>query len=122
MLRPAVLLSTCLLPVVLGAQTRPSADALATSLQQRYQGIRDFSADFVHTYRGGVLRTQTTERGRVLIKKPGLMRWTYTVSRKEGVRVGRSQGVFAYSSRQTGHRDVAATRRSGDDAGALPGR
>jgi outer membrane lipoprotein carrier protein len=56
---------------------------LARSLQQRYQGIRDFSADFVHTYRGGVLRTQTTERGRVLVKKPGLMRWTYTEPEKK---------------------------------------
>src|SRR5262245_9696113 len=37
------------------AQTGPPADALARSLQQRYQGIRDFSADFVHSYRGGVL-------------------------------------------------------------------
>ncbi len=58
-------------------------DALAKSLQQRYKGIRDFSADFVHTYRGGVLRTQTTERGRVLVKKPGLMRWTYTAPEKK---------------------------------------
>ena len=90
MLRFAAVLSTCLLPVVLGAQTRPSADALAKSLQQRYQGIRDFSADFVHTYRGGALRTQTTERGRVLIKKPGLMRWTYSSpEKKEFVSDGR---------------------------------
>jgi outer membrane lipoprotein carrier protein len=90
MLRFAVVLSTCLLPVVLGAQTRPPADALAKSLQQRYQGIRDFSADFVHTYRGGALRTQTTERGNVLIKKPGLMRWTYSSpEKKEFVSDGR---------------------------------
>ena len=47
-------------------------------------GLRSTSdaeiADFVHTYRGGALRTQTIERGHVLIKKPGLMRWTYTVA------------------------------------------
>ena len=30
------------------------------ALQQRYRGVRDFSADFVHTYQGGVLRTRTT--------------------------------------------------------------
>ena len=30
------------------AQPRPAAEALARSLQQRYQGIKDFSADFVH--------------------------------------------------------------------------
>jgi outer membrane lipoprotein carrier protein len=57
-----------------GGQT---ATALAQSLQRKYDGVRDFSADFVHTYQGGVLRKTLTERGRVAIKKPGLMRWDY---------------------------------------------
>ena len=93
MRRLAIVLLTCL-PVVVAAQTRPSPDTLARALQQRYQGIRDFSADFVHTYRGGALRTQTTERGRVLVKKPGLMRWTYTApEQKEFV----SDGQKVYS-------------------------
>jgi outer membrane lipoprotein carrier protein len=73
----------CCASVVLGAQPRPAPDALARSLQQRYEGIRDFSADFVHTYRGGVLRTQTSEQGTVAIKKPGLMRWVYTKPEKK---------------------------------------
>jgi outer membrane lipoprotein carrier protein len=72
----------------------PNADALARALQQRYQTIKDFSADFVHTYKGGVLRTQTSERGTVKIKKPGKMRWVYTApERKEFV----SDGVKIYS-------------------------
>jgi outer membrane lipoprotein carrier protein len=50
----------------------------ARRLQAHYDGVRDFSADFTHTYEGGVLRRKTTERGTVLIKKPGKMRWTYT--------------------------------------------
>lgn len=56
----------------------PSAEQLAQRLQTRYAGIKDFSADFTQTYRGGVLRKTTTERGSVYVKKPGLMRWTYT--------------------------------------------
>ena len=73
---------------------RPSPDTVARSLQQRYRGISDFTADFVHTYRGGVLRTQTQERGRVIIKKPSRMHWTYTTpERKEFV----SDGVKVYS-------------------------
>jgi len=71
-----------------------SAEALARALQQRYQGIKDFSADFVHTYKGGVIRTQTRERGTVKVKKPGKMRWTYTSPEpKEFV----SDGVKIYS-------------------------
>ena len=76
------------------AQARPAPEALARSLQQRYQGIKDFSADFVHNYRGGVLKTQTQERGKVLVKKPSRMHWTYTApEKKEFV----SDGVKIYS-------------------------
>jgi outer membrane lipoprotein carrier protein len=58
-------------------------DALAKALQQRYQGIKDFSADFVQTYRGGVLKTQSREEGKVSVKKPGRMRWTYVKPEKK---------------------------------------
>jgi outer membrane lipoprotein carrier protein len=92
-LRLSLLLS--LTPVVLGAQGRPAPEALAQSLQQRYQGIRDFSADFVHSYRGGVLRTQTQERGTVLVKKPGRMRWVYTAPEKKEF-VADGQKVYSY--------------------------
>ena len=54
------------------------ATQLADSLQRKYDGIKDFSADFIHTYEGGVLRKKITERGRLLIKKPGKMRWEYS--------------------------------------------
>ena len=76
------------------AQSRPAPEVLARSLQQRYQGIKDFSADFVHSYRGGVLKTQAQERGKVTVKKPSRMRWTYTTpEKKEFV----SDGVKIYS-------------------------
>ena len=78
-----------------GRAARPDAQAFAQAVQMRYQNIRDFSADFVHAYRGGVLRTETTERGTVTIKKPGRMRWVYTSpERKEFVSDG--QKVYAY--------------------------
>jgi outer membrane lipoprotein carrier protein len=93
MLRMLLVLS--LAPAVLGAQARPAPDVLAKSLQERYQGIRDFSADFVHSYRGGVLKTQTRERGIVSVKKPGRMRWVYTSpERKEFVADGTK--VYSY--------------------------
>lgn len=86
-----------LLSVAVGvsAQTRPAPEALARSLQLRYQGIRDFSATFVHTYRGGVLRTQTKEQGTVAVRKPGRMKFIYTApERKEFVSDGRK--VYSY--------------------------
>src|SRR6267142_2452233 len=67
---------------------------LAAALQRKYDGIKDFSADFTHAYQGGVLRKQITERGRLIVKKPGKMRWDYTApEQKQFV----SDGVKMYS-------------------------
>jgi len=112
-----------LLPAVSGAQQRPSPEALARSLQQRYDTIRDFSADFVHTYRGGVLRTQTREQGTVAVKKPGKMRFVYTApERKEFV----SDGVKMYSyipeDRQVIVTDVPADSQASTPALFLAGK
>src|SRR5262245_6967837 len=95
---------------------RPDAQAFAQTLQMRYQGIRDFSAEFVHAYRGGVLRTGTTERGTVTIKKPGRMRWVYTSpERKEFVSDG--QKVYAYVPAD---KQVVVSPVSPDDQGSTP--
>lgn len=81
-------------PSSASVQKPSSPEAVAKALQQRYQGIKDFSADFVHNYRGGVLKTQTQERGKVTVKKPSRMHWTYTSpEKKEFV----SDGMKIYS-------------------------
>lgn len=56
---------------------------MARLLQAHYNTVRDFTADFTHQYRGGVLRQSLTERGRVRIKKPGRMHWSYTSPEKK---------------------------------------
>src|SRR5471032_720292 len=71
-----------------------TAPELAAALQRKYDGIKDFSADFTHAYEGGVLRKQITERGHLLVKKPGKMRWDYSAPEtKQFV----SDGVKMYS-------------------------
>ena len=87
--------------------TRP-ADALARDLQTRYQSIRDFSADFVQSYRAGVLKTQTRESGTVAVKKPGKMRWTYVKpERKEFVSDGHKMYMYFPDDKQVTERDAA---------------
>ena len=82
-------------------KARKSPDALAKALQARYQTVRDFTADFVQTYRGGVLRTETRERGTVAVKKPGRMRWIYTSpERKEFVSDGQKMYSYIPEDRQ----------------------
>ncbi len=90
----SAVLAVAVLPLSTGAQSRPAPGAVARSLQQRYEKVRDFSADFVHTYRGGVLRKQASERGTVSVKKPGRMRWVYTAPEKKTFV---SDGVKIYS-------------------------
>ena len=66
------------LPLQVMAQGTVDPQALARALQNKYDTVRDFSADFVHTYEGGVLRKTVRESGRLVVRKPGQMRWTYT--------------------------------------------
>jgi|SRR5579871_1159583 len=71
-----------------------TAPELAQQLQTKYDGIHDFTADFVHAYEGGALRKQITERGRLIIKKPGKMRWDYAAP---DAKVFVSDGLKMYS-------------------------
>jgi outer membrane lipoprotein carrier protein len=83
MTRLLVPLFLLLAPAVAAGQTRPPAADTARAVQQKYDGVKDFSADFSHTYEGGVLKKKSTERGTVQIKKPGRMRWEYTAPDKK---------------------------------------
>lgn len=56
----------------------PPIDEFMTQLQARYSTIDDFSADFEHSYVGGVLQAADVERGAVRVKKPGRWRFDYT--------------------------------------------
>jgi outer membrane lipoprotein carrier protein len=77
-----------------GQAGRTPAD-LARDLQARYERIQSFSADFEHVYEGGVLRKKVTERGTVIVRKPGQMRWTYAApEKKEFVSDGRK--LYSY--------------------------
>jgi outer membrane lipoprotein carrier protein len=86
---------------------------VAADLQQKYDRVMDFSADFVHTYRGGVLKQQATERGRLLVKKPGKMRWEYTAPEKK---LFVSDGRKIYSYIPQDRQVVVNTMPQGDQA------
>ena len=88
---------------------------LAQSLQHKYDTVHDFSADFIHTYQGGVLHKQITERGHVLVKKPGKMRWEYTMPEKK---LFVSDGVRLYSYVPEDKQVVVGAVPQDDQAGA----
>jgi outer membrane lipoprotein carrier protein len=82
-------------PAAAAGQERPAAVDLARAVQQKYDLVRDFSADFSQVYEGGVLKKTTTERGSVQIKKPGRMRWEYTAPDKK-LFVSDGRKVYSY--------------------------
>jgi outer membrane lipoprotein carrier protein len=112
---------TYLPTVVRGAdQTAPE---LAAALQRKYDGIKDFSADFTHTYEGGVLRKQITERGRLLVKKPGKMRWDYSApERKQFVSDGATMYSYLPQDKQVIVSEVPPEDQAGTPTLFLAGR
>lgn len=61
----------------------PPPAEVAAALQRHYDGVRDFTANFTHTYEGGVLKRKAVERGTVKVKKPGRMLWNYVAPEKK---------------------------------------
>ena len=89
-------LPACLLVLpALAAGQAPSATDTARALQQKYDRVKDFTADFSHLYEGGVLKRKTTEQGTVAIKKPGKMRWEYRVPEKKTF-VSDGRKIYSY--------------------------
>lgn len=90
--------------------------ALAAKVQQRYNGIKDIQGDFVQSYEGGVLRTRTTERGTVAIRRPGKMRFVYTKpEKKEFVSDGTRLYAYLVADKQ-----VIVSPAPGPDQGDIP--
>ncbi|MGC8548721.1 MAG: outer membrane lipoprotein chaperone LolA [Acidobacteriaceae bacterium] len=55
---------------------KPSVSTLVSRVDHHYNSIRSLEVQFVQTYNGmGMSKRQS---GALLLKKPGLMRWTYT--------------------------------------------
>jgi outer membrane lipoprotein carrier protein len=109
---PAVVLASM---CAVAAQTGDPV-AFAAKVQQRYNGIKDISGDFVQTYEGGVLRTKTTERGTIAIKRPGRMRFVYTKpEKKEFVSDGNRLYAHMIADKQ-----VIVSPAPGPDQGDIP--
>ena len=95
------------------AQARPSAAETARALQQKYDQVKDFTADFVQVREGGVLNKKATERGTVQIKKPGRMRWEYIAPDKKTFV---SDGRKIYSSIPADKQVIVSSMPSDDEA------
>jgi outer membrane lipoprotein carrier protein len=94
------------------ADERTPAES-AEALQRKIDTIKDFSADFVHTYVGGVLHKRLSERGHLLVKKPGKMRWEYSAPDEK---LFVSDGVKLYSYIPQDKQVIVSSVPRGDQA------
>src|SRR5262245_30543282 len=112
--------AVCLLATVVsvGGQTSatPSPEEVATSLQRKYDTIKDFSADFVQLYEGGPLKRKREERGTLLVKKPGKMRWAYKAPDEK---VFVSDGTRLYQHFPQENRVIVGPAPEGNQAAVL---
>jgi outer membrane lipoprotein carrier protein len=99
--------------LVAPVQARPAAVDAARAVQQKYDRVTDFTADFTHAYQGGVLKKKAEEHGTVQIKKPGKMRWDYTAPDKKAFV---SDGHKIYSYIPADKQVIVATMPSDDQA------
>lgn len=98
------------------APATPSPQDVATSLQKKYDTIRDFSADFVQRYEGGPLKRTREENGTLLVKKPGKMRWAYKGADEK---VFVSNGVRMYQYFPSENRVIISPAPEADQSAAV---
>jgi outer membrane lipoprotein carrier protein len=109
-------------PLPAPEDARSAAD-LARDLQRRYEQVRDFSADFEHIYEGGLLGRKVIERGTLVVKKPGMMRWLYTSpEKKEFVSDGRTLWSYIPEDNQVVVSQVAPADEASSPALFLAGK
>src|SRR5215468_3527748 len=107
-IRPALLLAFLFFnALAVGAQS--DLDRAINGLQSKYNKISTLSADFaqVHTDRG---QRERRESGRLLLKKPGKMKWNYTTP-EEKLFISDGKWLYEYASA-----DNYATRSSVKDS------
>ncbi len=59
------------------AEKKDPAAELLDKVQRHYEGLHDYTADFIQTYTRVALSRTSESRGRLMLKKPGMMRWEY---------------------------------------------
>jgi outer membrane lipoprotein carrier protein len=60
-----------------GETSRTDVEVLVERMQAHYDALEGFEADFTQRYERKILRRAVEESGRVIVKKPGRMRWEY---------------------------------------------
>ena len=106
-LLPVLVLLVVFFPAALARAATLDVATLARRVDHHYDSLRSLEVHFVQIYQGmGMHRRQS---GVLLLKKPGLMRWTYTNPNGKLYILNRKYGYF-YTPGQTTAQRVPAKR------------
>jgi outer membrane lipoprotein carrier protein len=72
----ALLLAMATAPAPKAPKPDPAAELVA-KVQKHYEKLQDFSAEFTQIYTRVALSRTSESRGKLMLKKPGMMRWEY---------------------------------------------
>jgi len=87
------------------------AEDLARRVEARHRTLVDLTADFVQTYRSGMLGRGIVEKGSLSLKPPGRMRWEYRdPEKKTFVSDGKTFYFYVPADRQVIVRQQADSR------------
>jgi len=77
------------------------ADKIVQGVEAAYKDVKTLRADFVQVTRSKAMGDETRQRGRVLLKRPQMMRWTFTQpSGTEFVTDGETMWVWSAAENQ----------------------
>ncbi len=98
-----ILLSQLSVPLVFGA----TGQSVLTEIQKRYEGAKDFEANFLQEYVGKVMRQHLKQEGKVYFKKKGMMRWDYRVPDQKFISDGSTLWFYQADENQVFVSDVS---------------
>jgi outer membrane lipoprotein carrier protein len=99
------------------AQAGASPADVAARIQAHYASVRDFQADFTLKQSSGLTPQSAVDRGRVLVKKPGRMRWTFETGNHSEV-VSDGVEIYAYFPKDK-YVQITPFPKAGDRSTAL---
>jgi outer membrane lipoprotein carrier protein len=91
-------------------------DEVIDKVQDRYEKTKNFQSDFTQTAVLKTVRQKQISKGRVFIKKPGMMRWEYKEPEEQLI-VSDSKTIYLYAPRD---KQVMMNSVSGDSDSHSP--
>lgn len=96
-----------------GGDSEPDAKAVAAAVQTFYDQTKDVSASFFQTYVNKLYKRTDRSKGRVVFKKPGMMRWDYAEPNGKVI-VSNGKKLLVYEAGEAGEKGQLVEQQIGE--------